>query len=376
MVTKGKSGVTTMGLSGRILIAWLGVVLFGGDVRADSPASSENRDVPESLAPLEYLMGGWKGAGIPQANRVRGWDESHSWAWKFQKGVPVGMTLTLQSNKTLAKVLLTYDAVAKKYTLAGEDAAKKPVSFLGGFEKDKKTLLFDRVGLTADGAKQRITLKPNANFVRYALTVLEEEQGAPQYKAIFVSSMTKEGESFAAGNTAGTDGPKCIVTGGAATMTVSFQGKTFPLCCSGCRDEFNENPEKYVKKLALRMSAPGKPAAAKASASANRDDAFEGLADDAKPKATTKGAAKAAGAKVMTKAETPAAKEEPEPAPAKPDSSASISKAASLLRLGQNLEKAGKTTGALGYYRQIVKSHAGTPSAKIAAERIKAIEDK
>ncbi len=51
-------------------------------------------------------------------------------------------------------------------------------------------------------------------------------------------------------------------------------------------------------------------------------------------------------------------------------------RAASLLKLGQNLEKADKTTAALGYYRQVVKDFAGTPAAKTAAERIKAIEQK
>jgi hypothetical protein len=48
-------------------------------------------------------------------------------------------------------------------------------------------------------------------------------------------------------------------------------------------------------------------------------------------------------------------------------------RAATLLKLGQNLEKAGKTTAALGYFRQVAKDFAGTPAAKTAAERIKAL---
>ena len=35
-------------------------------------------------------------------------------------------------------------------------------------------------------------------------------------------------------------------------MTVSYKGKTYPVCCSGCRDEFNDNPEKYAKKADAR----------------------------------------------------------------------------------------------------------------------------
>jgi hypothetical protein len=55
---------------------------------------------------------------------------------------------------------------------------------------------------------------------------------------------TKEGVPFAGG-----DGkPECIVSGGLGTTAVMFQGKTYYVCCSGCRTEFNENPEKYVRE--------------------------------------------------------------------------------------------------------------------------------
>ena len=40
-------------------------------------------------------------------------------------------------------------------------------------------------------------------------------------------------------------------------MTLSYQGRTFPICCTGCRDEFNESPEKYLKKAAMLATSPG-----------------------------------------------------------------------------------------------------------------------
>ena len=43
-------------------------------------------------------------------------------------------------------------------------------------------------------------------------------------------------------------GPECIVSGGLGTMAVSHKGKTYYVCCSGCRDAFNEEPEKYIKE--------------------------------------------------------------------------------------------------------------------------------
>jgi hypothetical protein len=55
---------------------------------------------------------------------------------------------------------------------------------------------------------------------------------------------TKEGVAFADVP----KGPECIVSGGLGTMKVLYKGKEYYVCCSGCRDEFRENPEKYIKE--------------------------------------------------------------------------------------------------------------------------------
>ena len=51
-------------------------------------------------------------------------------------------------------------------------------------------------------------------------------------------------------------------------------------------------------------------------------------------------------------------------------------RAATLVRLARTLERSGKTEQALANYRQVVKDYPDTPSAKTAAERIKALEKK
>ena len=78
-----------------------------------------------------------------------------------------------------------------------------------------------------------------------------KETGSTLFKPAIEVGLTKEGESFAAGASAA-ERPRCIITGGAATMTVSYQGQSYPICCTGCRDEFVENPEKYIKLLGLK----------------------------------------------------------------------------------------------------------------------------
>src|SRR3954463_15086245 len=139
--------------------------------------------------------------------------------------------------------------------LEGTDRDGKPVVFAGAIDKAGKGLVLDRVGAATGGGKDRLTIRPNANQIRYVLELTHQEPGAPQFSKVIEVGLTKEGESFAAGGSAA-DLPKCILTGGAATMTVSYKGKSYPVCCSGCRDEFNDDPEKYARKAAL-MAGPG-----------------------------------------------------------------------------------------------------------------------
>jgi len=330
--------------------------------------------IPPPFAPFEHLAGGWKGMGIPAANRLKGWPERHLWAWRFQGGSPVGMVISLEGDKILAKGQLTYDAATKRYKLVGTTAEGKPVSFTGTMDGQGQTLTLERDGL-ASGGKERLTLRLSTNRIRYTIWLDREEPGAPQFSRVISINLGKEGEEFAAGSTAASV-TKCIMTGGAATMTVSYEGKSYPVCCTGCRDEFMENPAKYVKLAALRAQTSGtdkaKPAAARAVGP--DDGAFDGLVDE--PKKPAKPAAKAA-AKPPKPDAAETATADPEPASKKSASSPradDAARAASLLRSAQSLDKLGKTEAALDYYRQIVAKYPGSTQAKTAAARIKAIE--
>jgi YHS domain-containing protein len=339
-----------------------GVFLLGliGALLGEGVVGAADGEIPKAFAPLEHLIGSWKGTAVPSANRLKGWPETHAWAWKFAGGKPVGMSLEFKGNRGLARGVLTFDDRNGRYRLEGTDPDGKPLTFVGAFDKTGKMLVLDREGGPPAEGKDRLTIRPNSNLIRYTMDFDHQEPGAPQFKRVTEVGLTKEGESFAAGGAA-QNLPKCILTGGAATMTVSYQGRTYPVCCSGCRDEFNEDPEKYARKAAAVAEADGRAPAKAASSRANKDDgAFDGLADPAPRGATPK-------------AVPPAAKAAAEPSAAKSVAETKEARAASLMRLGSNLEKGGKPDGALKYYRQVVKEYPDTTSAKAAAARIKAL---
>lgn len=265
-------------------LRWLvPVLLIAGPV---ARGEDEPGTVPPELAPFEHLIGAWKGQGIPQANRLKGWSERHLWAWKFTRGRASGLSIEMDGDRTLRQSALRYDPAKKVYRLEGTDPDGQPIAFVGPVDAKGQTLTLTREGKT-EGGPQRLTIRLNSNRIRYTMLLETKSPGAPQWTKIIDVNLGKEGESFAAGGSA-EDLPKCIVTGGAATLAVTYQGKSYPLCCTGCRDEFNENPAKYVEKLARRSQGSGKDAArAPARSRGSDDDAFDGVVED-RPKTKSK----------------------------------------------------------------------------------------
>ena len=313
---------------------------------------------PPAYAPFEHMIGSWKGTGVFEKNKLKGWPEKHMWAWKFAKGKPVGMTLEITGGKVLAKASLSQDAKTQGYRLDGTDPDGKPIAFAGKLD-DSGLMVMERLNPPAGLGKERLEIAINQNKIRYTMRLFRQEPGSPQFAPVVSVNPGKEGESFAAGG-AEANLPKCIITGGAGTMTVAYMGKSYPICCTGCRDEFTENPEKYVKKyLAKLEKGEVAPVSAK--------PAEEAPASEAKAEpATTKGMPK-------EKAETARTKGETKPSTDKPDPAA---KAASLLAQGVALEKAGKSAAALVYYKRVAKEYADSPSAKTATAKIKALGGK
>jgi YHS domain-containing protein len=340
----------------------------------ESPASgqdtvSQERELPRAFAPFEFLIGRWKGQGVRKddsALRFRGWNETHTWAWLFAQGKPIGMTLTVEGGKVLDRATLKYDEKESRYRLEGK-TGEGAVGYVGSLDSTGKLLTLTR----ADKEDQvRVTLRANSNFVRYTLRLERKDKSAAVFTPLIELGLTKEGESFAAGSTAA-ERPRCIVTGGAATLTVSYNGQSYPICCTGCRDEFNENPEKYLKKLALKTKAAGPASDQPKSSRVSRfEDAFAGDVEEpaARPKTEqAKGAMPGAEVAKDKVADKPAKKSRT------PEKSAT--RAATALRAGQSLEKSGNSAAALKWYKQLVKDYPGTTQAKAAAERIKALED-
>ena len=95
------------------------------------------------------------------------------------------------------------------------------------------------------GEAQKLVMNLAGDGVRFIYRHDHKAKGRTLFVNDYQVAATKIGESLGATEKKN----ECVVSGGLGTITVSFKGETFYVCCSGCRDEFNSNPEKYVKEF-------------------------------------------------------------------------------------------------------------------------------
>jgi hypothetical protein len=203
-----------------------------------APASAaEKKSDRAALKPLHDLIGDWKCTSDPRSSRDREfWQETAAWKWQFK-----GETAWLRADVKKGRYYTKFELRPAKdgYELkAWPVDAKEPVVFKGTLEK--KRLTFERP--MGKGAERLVFSL--LHFNRYLYSREERPEGHAVFTKKFLVGATKKGVPFADVP----KGPECVVSGGLGTSVVRYKGKEYYVCCSGCRDAFIANPEKYIKE--------------------------------------------------------------------------------------------------------------------------------
>jgi hypothetical protein len=208
-------------------------------------AGSSAGEVREALQALQDYIGSWKGNGTSEKDRSLIWNEKANWGWRF-KGKDAWLTLDFPKSKNFRGGEMRYLPAKERYQLTLEDVQKKKLVFAGNLKKGRLTL--ERLDPESKET-QRITMNTAAEGIRFIYTYSVKPENRTLFNQQYQVAFTKVGESL---GTTGDKKPECVVTGGLGTMTVSYNGMTYYVCCSGCRDAFNENPAKIIKEYLAR----------------------------------------------------------------------------------------------------------------------------
>lgn len=220
----------------------LGLATTAGVAQPDKKAGAEDQaKVKEALQKVQDFIGEWNLEGTQKVGaKTEAWKEKVNWGWKFKDGNPsLVVNFGGGKGKYYKDGELNYDVAGKKYLLTLTPATGKAEkqTFEGTYAKGAlKVERKDKAGDT-----HRITLNTLAEGEKLKVRV-EKTDGGKIFSEVFAMNGQKEG--LVAG---GPKKPECVVSGGAATIEVSYNGKKYFVCCSGCRDEFNADPKKYAK---------------------------------------------------------------------------------------------------------------------------------
>jgi hypothetical protein len=203
-------------------------------------------DPKEALQEIQDFIGSWKGA---VDKGTSSWKESASWSWRF-KGKDVWLSVEMPDSKIFKGGEMRFLSDKGKYQLTMTDKSNAKAAYLG--ELKKNTLTLERIHPETKDVEQ-VKINSAGGGVRLIYTFSVKPADRTLYSKQYQISYTKEGEAF--GVAAGRKGPECVVTGGLGTIAVSFSGVTYYVCCTGCRDAFNENPAKILAEYKARKAA-------------------------------------------------------------------------------------------------------------------------
>jgi hypothetical protein len=233
----------------RPCVPWTLLLAVLAPVGAVAADDVPKRSPKEALQAFNDLIGSWRGSGEPNGTREekqRGfWQETIAWQWQF-KADDAWLQATFTKGKYFTAGELRYLPDGDRYQLTLHTPAKDALQFKGTLKERRLTL--DRAD-EKTGETQRLVLSllhPNRYLVRYDVKPADHTT----FTSVYQVGATKEGASFAAAD----EGPECVVSGGHGTRTTNYKGKTYYFCCTGCRDAFNDAPEKYIKEYEARKA--------------------------------------------------------------------------------------------------------------------------
>jgi hypothetical protein len=236
---------------------------------SDGQPGSEQRIsvVMAKLKPLQVMLGNWRGTTRREYEGFKAVD-SHEWIWDLQSR-PDQPALASGSDKSpyLKQASLTWNPTDSVFELTATDRDGQERTFRGDYTDpvheiigpdDKLHRVFrleltqtDQSAQTVGGDRWQISFTQQENN-RYLLEVAKR-RGTAAFRRFDTVSTQREGTSFAISDSSYGE-KECIISQGLGTTAVSWMGKTYWVCCSGCKAAFEEDPETWIARAEKRKS--------------------------------------------------------------------------------------------------------------------------
>lgn len=222
----------------------LGFVVLAALLVAEDSAPDAQK---QRLSKLQLLVGQWRGVGQPQRSSNKdSWTEEADWAWSFAGDGPA-LSAKSPKGKYFTQLRLSASTTDGQYQLtATPSAGGKPLTYTGRLDNQDQLVLLPQQ--PRDGLPQRLSFRFTANGDRLLLLMEKQAAASGQFTRLAEVGYTRQGSGFGKSLAQ----RECVVTGGLGTIEVTHNGQTYHVCCTGCRDYFNENPEKVLAEYTAK----------------------------------------------------------------------------------------------------------------------------
>ncbi len=225
-----------------LLLACFGVS-FSEEVTKSNEQSSR-----EALERFNPIIGEWRGTGQVRRGSNRGaWRESGEFVWDFSDDEPA-IKYLVEGGKHVEAGLVTWNSQDHFHLALKTGDEKETREYSGDWTKDKLVLVS----------------KPDDNQVQYRMTItpLNEKRtlvlhektssGGESFFRVAEVGYTRAGTRLAL---PGGGRRECVVTGGTGQTAVKFKGETYYVCCSGCKQAFDDDPEGTIAEFKAKLKA-------------------------------------------------------------------------------------------------------------------------
>lgn len=216
-------------------------------------ATASRSDQIRRLEPLSVLVGSWRGVGQPtRGSNAGSWSEKTAAAWDFKAG-KVQLVLTADGGKQFHQLRFAPLKEDGQIQLTVRDADETERTLICPKTAENGSLVFESPAESLPAL--RCTVRPISQI---RVTVLFEQRTTPNgsFRRIAEVGYTREGERLAKGNTGER---QCIVTGGLGTISVRHEGRTYYVCCEGCQQAFDADPQGTIDAYRERLKTESEP---------------------------------------------------------------------------------------------------------------------
>jgi hypothetical protein len=221
-----------------------------------STAPPKVDDIIAGLKPLQIVLGDWTGI-VQKASS----NEGHAWVWDL-KSDPQFPALVLDSMDGVffKEARLTFDPRDQNYHMTTKDADGTTRKFSGTFSKEPedvpnengkgthRTFKLELSETTDPPLETRFQFVFNQQDNNRYLVEISRARGKAPFRRVDTIGTQREGVSFAQADDDYGD-RTCVISGGLGTSTVSYKGKSYYVCCSGCKAAFEDEPERWIARF-------------------------------------------------------------------------------------------------------------------------------